>query len=187
MIYAIVDENGMVIKTIQGDEETAKLNTPEGFDYFECSELNAPHECFYDRQSSCFIKIPVSDDPFKHFDIKLKRFVYNVTLDQAKERQWEAVKQQRDTAVKSPIDFNGNTFDADESSLASINDALLSGRESINWTTHGNSVISMSSEELKHLLIAIADRKITLYERSQELRESIINAKTIEDVFSFTY
>lgn len=188
MIYAIVDKYGIVTKVVQGDEDTALLNTPDGSVCIECSDLGfMPQEVYYDHPTKSFIKIPISDNPFQVFDVKTKKFVYTITLDQAKDRQWEVVKRQRDDAVRAPIMFNGNLFDADDASASNIKDAILSDQESVQWITYDDDVVTLTRDDLKALSTSIANRKISIYEKVQLVRTAIRDATTIDEVFSKTF
>lgn len=134
------------------------------------------------------------------FDFSLMKYPQTLTdlevLDKHKQIKWLELKTLRVEAETLPILFNRMVFDADLLSQQRISGAVQLAMLSpdtftVNWTLANNSSCELSKEKLLQLGVAVATRSAAIFQYSQELRQQLDNANTIDEVnnvvWNYTY
>ena len=106
------------------------------------------------------------------------------TLEQLKSDKINELKAERDSKEVEPITYNGNLYDYDEKARDRINVAIvaLGDTGSISWTTADNKEVTVTSVDLRSVLIEVAKRSIALHKAYRAAREKVLNATTKEEV-----
>lgn len=109
------------------------------------------------------------------YEIEHYKTTYNFT--EAKLRTISLLKLERDRLELLPIEYNGNLFDCDKTSIMRIDRARQAledtGAESINWTTADNKIISVTVDDFKGINAALASRSSELHKKYNELKSMI--------------
>lgn len=109
-------------------------------------------------------------------DMPFGSYVYDVEL-----------KRQRDTAEVAPIAYNGHSFDYDDKARDRINAAIialsLQGEgASIDWTTADNTEVTVTSNDLRAIIAAIAVRSNELHIRYRNAKAKVEEAQTAKEL-----
>lgn len=107
----------------------------------------------------------------------------NPTLAEVQGEKIAELKTARDKAEVEPI----NNFDVDETSLMRINIAISALDEAgegatLEWTLADNSVQTVTANDLRAVLVALAVHSNAVHEKYRELKEQVEAAKTAEEV-----
>ena len=105
------------------------------------------------------------------------------TLEQLKQDKILALKTIRDTEEVKPIEYNGNLFDFDEKARDRINSALIAlsiTGQSIEWTTADNTNVTVTADDLRDVIAAVAMRSNELHVKYRQLKEQV-EACTIKE------
>lgn len=113
------------------------------------------------------------------------------TLDELKEAKKAALKAERDQKEVLPIEYNGNSFDYDDKARDRINAAIIAldmaGAEAtLQWTTADNSNATVTAQDLRNIIAAVAMRSNTLHEQYRVAKEAVNAAETKEEVEAVT-
>lgn len=173
---AIVSKNGELLFQISGNEETVKLNTPNG-----CFAVDDPPHANMYHDKGRWVEKPSQPSSYHAFDYENKTWVDPRSLDQIKEQKWLEVKQQRETTEFGGFSFNGYKFDSDEKAQSRIIAASALGVE-VEWTLFDNTVISLTGEQLQLLRQALAEHVSMCHSRSRQARERISCAESIDEL-----
>ena len=173
---AIVNENGEIVLTIQGNEETIKLNTPDA-----CRAVDDPP-----RQDMFFFENEWHDMPPRPsqahtFDYITKHWVDHRSLDDIKAQKWDDVKSQRDHLEFGGFEFEGDVYDSDQVSQGRIMGAAAAGVDQV-WTLADNTTVALSAMQLKQLYAALQAHIASVHERGRIARQLIFDAETKEEV-----
>lgn len=109
------------------------------------------------------------------------------TLDELKTDKIAALKAERDQKEVLPIEYNGNSFDYDDKARDRINAAIIAldmaGKEAtLQWTTANNTNATVTAQDLRNIIAAVAMRSNTLHEQYRAAKEAINAAETKEGV-----
>lgn len=116
---------------------------------------------------------------------------YVPTLEEAKKTKTAALKAERDQKEVLPIGYNGNSFDYDDKARDRINAAIIAldmaGAEAtLQWTTADNTNATVTAQDLRNIIAAVAMRSNTLHEQYRLAKEAVNAAETKEEVEAVT-
>ena len=113
-------------------------------------------------------------------------------LAAAKPAKIAALKAERDAAEVEPITYNGNRYDYDDKARERINAAIialeLQGEDAtIDWTTADNKEVSVTANDLRMVIAAVAVRSNALHNAYRVAKEKVEAATTAADVEDVTF
>lgn len=109
------------------------------------------------------------------------------TLDELKQRKIMELKWERDKCEVEPIAYNGNLYDYDEKARDRINAAIIAldlqgEKATIEWTLADNSNITVTANDLRAVIGAVALRSNTLHIAYRNAKEQIEICESEEDL-----
>ena len=109
------------------------------------------------------------------------------TIDEVKVIKKSALKAERDQKEVLPIEYNGNSFDYNDKARDRINAAIIAldmaGAEAtLQWTTADNTNATVTAQDLRNIIAAVAMRSNTLHEQYRVAKEAVNAAETKEEV-----
>ena len=112
-------------------------------------------------------------------------------IDEVKVIKKSVLKAERDQKEVLPIEYNGNSFDYDDKARDRINAAIIAldmaGAEAtLQWTTADNSNATVTAQDLRNIIAAVAMRSNTLHEQYRVAKEVVNAAETKEEVEAVT-
>ena len=118
------------------------------------------------------------------------KLVEGTSLEIAKERLWNEIKQERDEKEASGFPYLDTIFDSDSRSVQRIVGAVLAAQAAvangqaftIDWTVADNSVRTLDASMVIGMPVALAGYADELHETSRVLRAQIEAAETVEEV-----
>ena len=135
-----------------------------------------------------------SEEPATLFTYNLKRYdkTEPAPLEYIKYKKQLEFKQQRDNEEVLPIEYNNNLYDYDEKARDRINAAIialnLQGPEAtIDWTTADNKSTNLTVLDLQMIIGAVAIRSNELHIKYRNLKNSISEASTEEEINNLTW
>lgn len=113
------------------------------------------------------------------------------TLDELKTAKIASLKAERDYREVEPIDHNGHLYDYDDKARDRINAAIIAldmaGAEAtLQWTTADNTNATVTAQDLRNIIAAVAMRSNTLHEQYRIAKEAVNAAETKEEVEAVT-
>lgn len=116
---------------------------------------------------------------------------YEPSLDEIKAQKTATLKAERDAKEVEPITYNGSRFDYDEKARDRINAAIIAfdmaGAEAtLQWTTADNTNATVTAQDLRNIIAAVAMRSNTLHEQYRTAKEAVNAAETKEGVEAVT-
>ena len=113
------------------------------------------------------------------------------TIDEVKVIKKSVLKAERDQKEVLPIEYNGNSFDYDDKARDRINAAIIAldmaGDEAtLQWTTADNTNATVTAQDLRNIIAAVAMRSNTLHEQYRVAKEAVNAAETKEEVEAVT-
>lgn len=113
------------------------------------------------------------------------------TIDEVKVIKKSVLKAERDQKEVLPIEYNGNSFDYDDKARDRINAAIIAldmaGAEAtLQWTTADNTNATVTAQDLRNIIAAVAMRSNTLHEQYRVAKEVVNAAETKEEVEAVT-
>lgn len=113
------------------------------------------------------------------------------TIDEVKVIKKSVLKAERDQKEVLPIEYNGNSFDYDDKARDRINAAIIAldmaGAEAtLQWTTADNTNATVTAQDLRNIIAAVAMRSNTLHEQYRTAKEAVNAAETKEEVEAVT-
>lgn len=113
------------------------------------------------------------------------------TIDEVKVIKKSVLKAERDQKEVLPIEYNGNSFDYDDKARDRINAAIIAldmaGAEAtLEWTTADNTNATVTAQDLRNIIAAVAMRSNTLHEQYRVAKEAVNAAETKEEVEAVT-
>lgn len=106
-------------------------------------------------------------------------------LAAAKPAKIAALKAERDAAEVEPITYNGNIYDYDDKARDRINSAIIAlsiTGQSIEWTTADNTNVTVTADDLRMVIAAVAVRSNALHTAYRAAKEKVETATTKEEV-----
>lgn len=172
---AIISNNGELLKTVSGNDEIVKLNTPKGCLAVE----DPPVPNMYYRDG--WVAMPAQPTQHHIFNYDLKEWVDPRTLDEIKAQKWAEIKSERDSLEFGGFEFEGNTYDSDQASQGRIMVAAVAGVDQV-WTLADNTTAELSASQLQQLYAALQAHIASVHERGRIARQLIFDAETKEQV-----
>lgn len=111
------------------------------------------------------------------------------TLEQLKADKINELKSIRDAEEVKPIAHNGNLFDFDDKARDRINSAIIAlsiTGQSIEWTTADNTNVSVTADDLRCVIAAVAQRSNALHIAYREAKDKVGQAITVAEVEAVT-
>lgn len=113
------------------------------------------------------------------------------SLEELKTAKIASMKAERDTKEVEPIEYNGHLYDYDDKARDRINAAIIAldmaGAEAtLQWTTADNTNATVTAQDLRNIIAAVAMRSNTLHEQYRVAKEAVNAAETKEEVEAVT-
>ena len=113
------------------------------------------------------------------------------SLEELKTAKIASMKAERDTKEVEPIEYNGHLYDYDDKARDRINAAIIAldmaGEEAtLQWTTADNTNATVTAQDLRNIIAAVAMRSNTLHEQYRVAKEAVNAAETKEEVEAVT-
>ena len=113
------------------------------------------------------------------------------SLEELKTAKIASMKAERDTKEVEPIEYNGHLYDYDDKARDRINAAIIAldmaGEEAtLQWTTADNTNATVTAQDLRNIIAAVAMRSNTLHEQYRIAKEAVNAAETKEEVEAVT-
>lgn len=117
---------------------------------------------------------------------------YIPPLDEAKANKLNQLKNARDAAEVEPIESGGYLYDYDEKARDRINAAiialdLMGDGATIEWTMANNINASVTANDLRAMIGAVAIRSNELHVKYRRLKDIVNAAETYEKVQAITW
>jgi hypothetical protein len=120
----------------------------------------------------------------------VKRPAYVPTLEELRERKWDAIKTTRDRLEQSGVPYLGKVLDSDTVSVQRIAITAQAAQAAIaadqpftlEWTTQDNTALTMDAGQVVGMSVAMAMYSDSLHQAARALREQIEAAETIEEL-----
>ncbi len=107
------------------------------------------------------------------------------SLDELKQAKINELKTIRDTEEVKPIEYNGNSFDYDSKARDRISAAIIAldiTGQSIEWTTADNTNVTVTAQDLRNIIAAVAIRSNELHVKYRNLKEQVLACNTAAEV-----
>ena len=109
------------------------------------------------------------------------------TLEELKADKVQQLKWSRDAAEVEPIEYGGNKYDYDDKARDRINAAIIAldtmgEGASIIWTLADNTNVSVTANDLRGVIAAVAIRSNDLHIKYRELKEQVLACTTKDAV-----
>ena len=152
-------------------------------DIFQCADGVFPNEALELCQNGkAYIEEIESIDGIRTFKIFETPAP---SLDELKQAKINELKTIRDTKEVEPITYQGYNFDYDDKARDRINSAIIAlsiTGQSIEWTTADNTNVSVTADDLRGVIAAVALRSNDLHIKYRELKEQVLACTTAEEV-----
>lgn len=136
-------------------------------------------------QEGIFIPLSISEETLSKLGVEVTH--EEEPIEYFKNRRIEILKMQRDKAEVEPIAYQDNLFDYDDKARDRINVALVAltvqGEEaSIMWTTADNQEVSVTANDMRMIVTAVALRSNKLHSAYRIAKAKVLKATTVEEV-----
>ena len=126
------------------------------------------------------------------YNLKRYKKTEPAPLEYIKYKKQLEFKSNRDEEEVLPIQYNGNFYDYDEKARDRINAAIialnLQGPDAtIDWTTADNKSANLTVLDLQMIIGAVAVRSNELHVKYRNLKDSIAEASTEEEINKLTW
>ena len=108
-----------------------------------------------------------------------------LSLEDTKANKIALMKAERDAEEVKPIAYNGNLFDFDDKARDRINSAIIAlsiTGQSIEWTTADNTNVTVTADDLRGVIAAVAMRSNELHVKYRQLKEQVEACTTKEQL-----
>ena len=100
------------------------------------------------------------------------------TFEELKQQKIQELKWERDRKEVEPIEYNGHTYDYDDKARDRINAAIIAldlqgEKATIEWTLADNSNITVTANDLRAVIGAVAVRSNTLHVAYRTAKEKV--------------
>lgn len=160
-----------ILSQIPPGHSTTILPPPKPTDYWNGSE---------------WIGIGTAPTAHHKYSYEQKKWIDSRSLYEAKQQKWEEVKLQRNKLEFGGFMYLGKKFDSDQISQVRIIAAVVLG-QAITWTLADDSIIELTSDQLKGLGEALASHVQAVHARGRVARQLIETATTIEEVTAVVF
>ena len=110
---------------------------------------------------------------------------YVPPLEEVQATKFYELKSTRDKLETEPIEYNGNRYDYDDKARDRINAAIIAldiTGQSIEWTTADNTNVTVTAQDLRNIIAAVAVRSNELHVKYRSLKELVLACTTAEEV-----
>lgn len=110
---------------------------------------------------------------------------YVPPLEEIQEQKIAKLKAKRDEEEVKPIEYQGNRYDYDDKARDRINAAIIAldiTGQSIEWTTADNTNVTVTAQDLRNIIAAVAIRSNELHVKYRSLKEQVLACATAEEV-----
>ena len=109
------------------------------------------------------------------------------TFEELKQRKLQQLKWERDRKEVEPIAYNGHTYDYDDKARDRINAAIIAldlqgEKATIEWTLADNSNITVTANDLRAVIGAVAVRSNALHVAYRTAKEKVEACKTEDEL-----
>ena len=113
----------------------------------------------------------------------------------AKPAKIAELKAERDSKEVEPITYNGNLYDYDDKARERINAAIIAldvqtaqtkAVASIDWTTADNADIKVTANDLRMVIVAVAQRSNALHVAYRAAKDKVEQATTVTEIEAVT-
>lgn len=109
------------------------------------------------------------------------------TFEELKQRKLQELKWERDRKEVEPIEYNGHTYDYDDKARDRINAAIIAldlqgEKASIEWTLADNSNVTVTANDLRAVIGAVAVRSNDLHVKYRLAKEQAEACKTEDEL-----
>lgn len=146
MIRYLLDDDDLLIGSIEGSQCAIELNTPADSNYVDADKRYVLRRTKYCRESNTF----------KEED---ERISYVVALDELTLR----AKHKRRQKELEGVMYKGNVFQTDELSLSRMLLSFGHGEECVLWRAADNSEVTLSVLDQQHILQLVKKQIATAY------------------------
>lgn len=133
----------------------------------------------------------IADKPKTHhvWDNNIMDWVDNRPLELARSTKRYELNQARDLANISPIDYNGNYYDADEAAIRNITGAImfLPASHQLQWTLADNTQVDITVGDLQNIGASIVARTAANHYRCVSLKDSLDLMTSNEEINSVVF
>lgn len=161
------------------------------------TEVVEPKKVIYDdNQCCCVVNDVFYDYPNEDIDdfiglidtyikSKEKREYVPPTFEEIVTTKLSELKSTRDTLETEAIEYQGSHFDYDDKARDRINAAIIAldiTGQSIEWTTADNTNVTVTAQDLRNIIAAVAVRSNELHVKYRNLKEQVLACTTAEEV-----
>lgn len=161
------------------------------------TEVVEPKKVIYDDNQCCCVVNDVfcdypNDDLDGHIALidayiksKADREYVAPTFEEIVAAKLSELKTTRDTLETEPIEYNGNRYDYDDKARDRINAAIIAldiTGQSIEWTTADNTNVTVTAQDLRNIIAAVAIRSNELHVKYRSLKELVLACTTADEV-----
>lgn len=182
--FLYIDQSGKILGKCAAEIEYAEINKPIGSTLIKVEpnqDVINKNTHFYDFDEECFIPIPPKTSLYSEFNFNEKKWVDTISLEIYQERKWNEIKLKRDELEFSGFEYGGHIYDSDAISQMRIVTAALLGVPVV-WTLKDNTLVSLSTEKLNELRLALAQHIESIHERGRLARDKIYAATTVQEL-----
>lgn len=113
------------------------------------------------------------------------------TFEELKQQKIQELKRERDRKEVEPIVYNGKLYDYDDKARDRINAAIIAldlqgEKASIEWTLADNSNVTVTANDLRAVIGAVAVRSNTLHVAYRTAKEKVEACKTEQELEKIT-
>lgn len=113
------------------------------------------------------------------------------TFEELKQQKIQELKWERDRKEVEPIVYNGKLYDYDDKARDRINAAIIAldlqgEKASIEWTLADNSNVTVTANDLRAVIGAVAVRSNTLHVAYRTAKEKVEACKTEQELEKIT-
>lgn len=161
------------------------------------TEVVEPKKVIYDdNQCCCVVNDVFYDYPNEdidgyiglidtYIDSKGKREYVPPTFEEIVTAKLSELKSTRDTLETEPIEYQGTRYDYDDKARDRINAAIIAldiTGQSIEWTTADNTNVTVTAQDLRNIIAAVAIRSNELHVKYRNLKEQVLACTTADEV-----
>lgn len=113
------------------------------------------------------------------------------TFEELKQQKIQELKWERDRKEVEPIEYNGHVYDYDDKARDRINAAIIAldlrgPQSTIEWTLADNSNVTVTANDLRAVIGAVAVRSNTLHVAYRTAKENVEVCKTEQELEKIT-
>ena len=112
--------------------------------------------------------------------------IFDGLLQSAKDAAIAKINSERDQAIRSGVEFNGNTYQSDDKSVSDLiavaTLSIINNDIIVPWLTSENEVVDLDSSDIQILAGLFAAQKTAYVIEARSKKDKVIAATTIEQV-----